>query len=112
MFYRVTPITVEELMSCDSQEKLEKLSKSQLQIVILCPSLATKMGELKNENHEDNIFKVDKVLVMLLGVDKDQVIANNCESKLINCTIIIFTAKSCSVCQKIYVNCIVFIILV
>ncbi|XP_073949594.1 DBB domain-containing protein stumps isoform X2 [Choristoneura fumiferana] len=77
--YRVTPITVEELMSCDSQEKLEKLSKSQLQIVILCPSLATKMGELKNETHEDNLFKVDKVLVMLLGVEKNKVIANNSE---------------------------------
>ncbi|XP_063360601.1 phosphoinositide 3-kinase adapter protein 1 isoform X1 [Cydia amplana] len=77
--YRVTPITVEELMASDSQEKIEKLSKSQLQIVILCPNLATKMSDLKVESNMETLFKVDKVLVMLLGVEKNQVIANNCE---------------------------------
>ncbi|CAH0714466.1 unnamed protein product, partial [Brenthis ino] len=77
--YRVTPITAEELMSSDSQEKLDKLAKAQLQIVILCPILATKMSELKRDLNSENIFKVDKILVMLLGVEKNHVIANNCE---------------------------------
>ncbi|XP_052739612.1 phosphoinositide 3-kinase adapter protein 1 isoform X2 [Bicyclus anynana] len=77
--YRVTPITAEELMSADSQEKLDKLCKAQLQIVILCPSLATKMTELKKDLNSENLFKVDKVLVMLLGVEKNHVVANNCE---------------------------------
>ncbi|KAL4716368.1 hypothetical protein ACJJTC_006730 [Scirpophaga incertulas] len=77
--YRVTPITAEELMSSESQEKLEKLAKAQLQIVILCPSLASKLAELKRDNHCDSLFKPDKVLVMLLGVDRNQIITNNSE---------------------------------
>ncbi|XP_047530019.1 phosphoinositide 3-kinase adapter protein 1 isoform X1 [Vanessa atalanta] len=77
--YRVTPITAEELMSSDSQEKLEKLSKAQLQIVILCPILASKLSDLKRELHSENLFKLDKVLVMLLGVEKNHVVANNFE---------------------------------
>lgn len=81
--FRVTPITAEELMSSDSQEKLDKLAKAQLQIVILCPILATKMSELKRDLNSEIIFKVDKVLVMLLGVEKNHVIANNCEGKFI-----------------------------
>lgn len=79
-YYRVTPITAEELLTTDSQEKLDKLTKAQLQIVILCPILATKMADLKIKDvNGENLFKVDKVLVMLLGVEKNQVISNNCE---------------------------------
>ena len=68
-------------MSSDSQEKLDKLAKAQLQIVILCPNLASKMSELKRDLNCENLFKVDKVLVMLLGVEKNHVISNNCEGK-------------------------------
>ncbi|KAI5636138.1 dof, BCAP, and BANK (DBB) motif, domain-containing protein [Phthorimaea operculella] len=79
--YRVTPVTAEELLSNDaqSQEKLEKLMKAQLQIVIICPNLVNKMGELKKETNVENLFRVDKVLVMLLGVEKSQVVASNCD---------------------------------
>ncbi|XP_022113694.2 phosphoinositide 3-kinase adapter protein 1 isoform X1 [Pieris rapae] len=77
--YRVTPIKAEELMSPDSQEKLDKLAKAQLQIVILCPILATKMADLKRDLHCDDIFKSEKVLVMLLGVERNSVIAQNCD---------------------------------
>ncbi|XP_045495194.1 phosphoinositide 3-kinase adapter protein 1 isoform X1 [Colias croceus] len=77
--YRVTTLTAEELMAADSQEKLDKLAKSQLQIVILCPNLATKMPDLKRDLNCDELFKVDKVLVMLLGVEKNNVIAQNCD---------------------------------
>ncbi|RVE54748.1 hypothetical protein evm_000515 [Chilo suppressalis] len=77
--YRVTPVTAEELLSSDSQEKLEKLSKAQLQIVILCPNLAAKMADLKKEGFSEDLFKVDKVLVMLLGVEKNHIVANHCE---------------------------------
>ncbi|XP_028173100.1 phosphoinositide 3-kinase adapter protein 1 isoform X2 [Ostrinia furnacalis] len=77
--YRVTPITAEELMTCDSQEKLEKLAKAQLQIVILCPNLALKLTDLKKETSSDGPFKADKVLVMLLGVEKNHIVANHCE---------------------------------
>lgn len=68
-------------MSSDSQEKLDKLSKAQLQIVILCPILATKLSDLKRELNSENLFKVDKVLVMLLGVEKNNVVATNSEGK-------------------------------
>lgn len=77
--YRVTPITTEELLSSDSQEKVDKLTKAQLQIVILCPNLMTKMSDLKKELSCENLFKIDKILIMLLGVEKNQVIANHCE---------------------------------
>ncbi|CAK1600877.1 unnamed protein product [Parnassius mnemosyne] len=77
--YRVTPITAEELLSSESQEKLDKLLKAQLQIVILCPNLDSKLSDLKRELNIENLVKVDKVLVMLLGVEKDHVISNNCE---------------------------------
>ncbi|KAJ0175461.1 hypothetical protein K1T71_008620 [Dendrolimus kikuchii] len=77
--YRVTPITAEELLSADSQDKVEKLSKAQLQIVILCPNFALKMADLKREVNCENLFKSDKILVMLLGVEKNQVIADHCE---------------------------------
>ncbi|XP_041988074.1 phosphoinositide 3-kinase adapter protein 1 isoform X2 [Aricia agestis] len=77
--YRVTPITTEELLSADSQEKLDKLCKAQLQIVILCPHLLNKMAELKKTLKADNLFKVDKVLVMLLGVEKNDVVKKNSE---------------------------------
>ncbi|KPJ11194.1 Phosphoinositide 3-kinase adapter protein 1 [Papilio machaon] len=77
--YRVTPITAEELLSSESQEKVDKLSKAQLQIVILCPNLDTKLSDLKRELNTENLFKVEKVLVMLLGVEKHNVISNNCE---------------------------------
>ncbi|XP_032515585.2 phosphoinositide 3-kinase adapter protein 1 isoform X1 [Danaus plexippus] len=77
--YRVTPVTAEELVSAESQDKLDKLGKAQLQIVILCPILASKLSELKRELNADTIFKTDKVLVMLLGVEKNQIISNNCE---------------------------------
>ncbi|XP_037975103.2 phosphoinositide 3-kinase adapter protein 1 [Plutella xylostella] len=75
--YRVTPMTVEELMGPDSQEKLNKLAKAQLQIVIICPKLTAKMADLKRETNMENLFKVDKVLVMLLGVEKNDVVADN-----------------------------------
>lgn len=68
-------------MSSDSQEKLDKLSKAQLQIVILCPILATKLSDLKRELNSENLFKVDKVLVMLLGVEKNNVVATNSEGR-------------------------------
>lgn len=74
-------MTVEELMSTDSQEKLNKLAKSQLQIVIICPKLMTKLVDLKRETKTDNLFKVDKILVMLLGVEKNDVVAENCAGK-------------------------------
>ncbi|KPI92765.1 Phosphoinositide 3-kinase adapter protein 1 [Papilio xuthus] len=77
--YRVTPITAEELLTSESQEKIDKLSKAQLQIVILCPNLDTKLSDLKRELNTENLFKVEKVLVMLLGVEKNNVISNNCE---------------------------------
>ncbi|KAL0881002.1 hypothetical protein ABMA27_002148 [Loxostege sticticalis] len=77
--YRVTPITAEEIMSCDSQEKLDKVAKAQLQIVILCPNLASKLTDLKKDGCHDSLFKADKVLVMLLGVERTQIIANHCE---------------------------------
>ncbi|CAK1540607.1 unnamed protein product [Leptosia nina] len=77
--YRVTPITTEELMSSESQEKLDKLTKSQLQIVILCPILATKLYDLKRDLRCDDVFKSDKILVMLLGVERNSVIAQNCD---------------------------------
>lgn len=77
--YRVTPITAEELLAADSQEKIDKLTKAQLQIVILCPILATKLADLKRDVNGDSLFKADKVLVMLLGVEKNQVISGNCE---------------------------------
>lgn len=77
--YRVTPITAEELLASDSQENLDKLAKAQLQIVILCPNLATKLTDLKKDVNSETLFKADKVLVMLLGVEKNQVIVNNCE---------------------------------
>ncbi|XP_049867771.1 phosphoinositide 3-kinase adapter protein 1 isoform X2 [Pectinophora gossypiella] len=79
--YRVTPITAEELLANDAQaqDKLDKLIKAQLQIVIICPNLINKMAELKRETAADDLFKVDKVLVMLLGVEKSQVIASNSE---------------------------------
>ncbi|XP_021205828.1 phosphoinositide 3-kinase adapter protein 1 isoform X2 [Bombyx mori] len=77
--YRVTPVTAEELLSSDSQEKVDKLSKAQLQIVILCPNLATKMTDLKKDLNAENVFKTDKILVMLLGVEKGHIIAENCE---------------------------------
>lgn len=80
-YSRVTPITAEELMSADSEEKLDKLCKAQLQIVILCPSLSVKLSELKKNLNSENLFKVDKVLVMLLGVEKNHVVANNCEGR-------------------------------
>lgn len=76
---RVTPIIAEELLASDSQEKLDKLAKAQLQIVILCPNLLTKMADLKRDVNCENLFKVDKVLVMLLGVEKNQVIASHSE---------------------------------
>ncbi|VVC95597.1 unnamed protein product [Leptidea sinapis] len=60
--YRVTPITAEELMSADSQDKLDKLAKAQLQIVIMCPILIHKMSELKQELACDNFFKAEKIL--------------------------------------------------
>lgn len=66
-------------MSSESQDKLEKLSKAQLQIVILCPNLDSKLSELKRELNTENLFKVEKVLVMLLGVEKAHVISNNCD---------------------------------
>ncbi|XP_059046552.1 phosphoinositide 3-kinase adapter protein 1 isoform X1 [Achroia grisella] len=75
--YRVTPITAEELMSGNAQDKLDRLSKAQLQIMILCPNLASKMTDLKVETNCENMFKVDKLLVMLLGVDKNHVLANS-----------------------------------
>lgn len=77
--FRVTPITAEEIMSCDSQEKLDKVAKAQLQIVILCPNLASKLTDLKKDGCHDSLFKADKVLVMLLGVERTQIIANHCE---------------------------------
>jgi hypothetical protein len=77
--YRVTPITAEELMSCESQEKLDKLAKAQLQIMILCPNLAAKLADLKKDSHCDSMFKVDKVLVMLLGVEKNNIMTNHSE---------------------------------
>lgn len=78
-FFRVTPIIAEELLATDSQEKLDKLAKAQLQIVIVCPMLATKLVELKKDLNGENLFKVDKVLVMLLGVEKNQLISSNCD---------------------------------
>ncbi|XP_072939314.1 uncharacterized protein stumps isoform X2 [Epargyreus clarus] len=77
--YRVTPVTAEELVSPDAQEKIDKLSKAQLQIVILCPNLASKLSDLKRDISFDTLVRVDKVLVMLLGVEKNHVIANNCD---------------------------------
>ncbi|XP_050664888.1 phosphoinositide 3-kinase adapter protein 1 isoform X2 [Leptidea sinapis] len=77
--YRVTPITAEELMSADSQDKLDKLAKAQLQIVIMCPILIHKMSELKQELACDNFFKAEKILVMLLGVERNNVLALNSE---------------------------------
>lgn len=83
MYYcRVTPITAEELLAADSQEKVDKLTKAQLQIVILCPILATKLADLKRNINGESLFKVDKVLVMLLGVEKNQIISSNCEGML------------------------------
>lgn len=81
--HRVTPVTVEELLSTDSQDKVEKLSKAQLQILILCPNFAAKMADLKKNINCEELFKVDKILVMLLGVEKNQVVANNCEGNII-----------------------------
>ncbi|XP_030020572.1 phosphoinositide 3-kinase adapter protein 1 isoform X3 [Manduca sexta] len=77
--YRVTPVTAEELLSSDGQEKIDKLAKAQLQIVILCPNLATKMSDLKRELNCESLFKNDKILVMLLGVEKSHAISNHCE---------------------------------
>ncbi|XP_026315896.1 phosphoinositide 3-kinase adapter protein 1 isoform X2 [Hyposmocoma kahamanoa] len=77
--YKVTPITAEDLLSHGSQEKLDKLVKAQLQIVILCPNLLMKLSDLKRDIHCEDMFKLDKILVMLLGVEKSQVIANHCE---------------------------------
>ncbi|XP_068632888.1 phosphoinositide 3-kinase adapter protein 1 [Battus philenor] len=77
--YRVTPITAEELLMSESQEKLDKLIKAQLQIVILCPNLDSKLSDLKRELNMENLFKIDKVLVMLLGVEKGHVVSNNSE---------------------------------
>lgn len=74
-------MTAEELLSSDSQEKVDKLSKAQLQIVILCPNLATKMTDLKKDLNAENVFKTDKILVMLLGVEKGHIIAENCEGE-------------------------------
>lgn len=74
-------MTVEELMGPDSQEKLNKLAKAQLQIVIICPKLTAKMADLKRETNMENLFKVDKVLVMLLGVEKNDVVADNAAGK-------------------------------
>lgn len=67
------------MLAADSQEKIDKLTKAQLQIVILCPILATKLADLKKDVNGESVFKVDKVLVMLLGVEKNQVISANCE---------------------------------
>lgn len=69
------------MLAADSQEKIDKLTKAQLQIVILCPILATKLADLKRDANGESLFKVDKVLVMLLGVEKNQVISGNCEGK-------------------------------
>ncbi|XP_053613193.1 phosphoinositide 3-kinase adapter protein 1 isoform X3 [Plodia interpunctella] len=77
--YRVTPITAEELLSSDAHDKLDKLTKAQLQIIIMCPILATKMADLKRDTNCENLFKADKILVMLLGVEKNQIVMNNCE---------------------------------
>ncbi|XP_035458944.2 phosphoinositide 3-kinase adapter protein 1 isoform X1 [Spodoptera frugiperda] len=77
--YRVTSITAEELLAADAQEKIEKLTKAQLQIVILCPILATKLADLKRDVNGETLFKQDKVLVMLLGVEKNSIISSNCE---------------------------------
>lgn len=82
MSFRVTPITAEDLLSHGSQEKLDKLVKAQLQIVILCPNLLAKLSDLKRDVHCEDMFKLDKILVMLLGVEKSQVIANHCEGKV------------------------------
>lgn len=84
--YRVTPVTVEEIISGDaqSQEKLDKFAKAQLQIVIICPYLITKLSDLKKDVSAESLFKVDKILVMLLGVEKNQVVANNCEGNFHN----------------------------
>lgn len=79
--FRVTPITAEDLLSHESQEKLDKLVKAQLQIVILCPNLLSKLSDLKRDIHCEDLFKLDKILVMLLGVEKSQVVANHCEGK-------------------------------
>lgn len=76
--YRVTPMTVEELMCSELKDKVEKLSKAQLQIVILCPNLAAKLKDLKKEiSNFENLLKVDKILVMLLGVERDEIVADN-----------------------------------
>lgn len=77
--YRVTSITAEELLAADAQEKIEKLTKAQLQIVILCPILATKLVDLKRDVNGESLFKQDKVLVMLLGVEKNSIISSNCD---------------------------------
>lgn len=74
-------MTVEELLSADSKEKAEKLAKAQLQILILCPNFATKMADLKKSLDSDSLFKMDKILVMLLGVEKNQAITNHSEGK-------------------------------
>lgn len=72
---------MEELLSADSQEKVDKLAKAQLQILILCPNFATKMADLKRDINSEELFKTDKILVMLLGVEKNQVITNHSEGK-------------------------------
>lgn len=78
-------MTVEELMNTNSKEKVEKLTKAQLQIMILCPNMVTKLGDLKRDIPEsDNLFKADKILVMLLGVEKDNVLSENIKGE--NCT--------------------------
>ncbi|GBP80064.1 Phosphoinositide 3-kinase adapter protein 1 [Eumeta japonica] len=74
---RVTPMTVEELTESEPSDKLEKLTKAQLQIVILCPKLADRVRGLGRETRSEQLFKVDKVLVMLLGTDKEEVVARN-----------------------------------
>lgn len=79
---RVTSITAEELLAADAQEKIEKLTKAQLQIVILCPILATKLADLKRDVNGETLFKQDKVLVMLLGVEKNSIISSNCEGTI------------------------------
>lgn len=75
---------MEELISSDSQEKLNKLAKAQLQIVIICPKLNSKLGDLKREAKAENVFKVDKILVMLLGVERNDVVSENFSGKICN----------------------------
>lgn len=70
-------MTIEELLLPESHDKVDKLSKAQLQIVLLCPTLASKLSELKTEvSNADNLFKNDKVLVMLLGVDREEILSD------------------------------------